>query len=73
MRDWWARPHPVIGEALLGLAAVAVLIWAGVEPHRFFRPAEMLSPRATLAAVTSGLILVAIAAHAYFTMRGRRR
>ena len=71
MKAWWDRSHPLIGESLLGAAACAVLVYAGINPHRFFEPAGVLSPRATFAAVTSGMILLGIGVHALLRLRGR--
>jgi hypothetical protein len=73
MKAWWDRSHPLIGESLLGAAACAVLVHAAVQPHRFFEPAGFLSPRATFAAVTSGLILVGIGVHALLRLKDRQR
>jgi len=63
MKAWWDRGHPLFGETLLGSAACAVLIYAGLHPHRFFEPAGVLSPRAAFAAATSSLILLGIGVH----------
>jgi hypothetical protein len=71
MKAWWDRSHPLVGESRLGAAACAVLVYAAMHPHRFFEPAGILSPRATFAAVTSGLILVGIAVHTLIRLKDR--